>query len=91
MPPKPARERRRGGGEPNPVGDPLFEALRELRRELAAEAGLPPYVIFHDSTLREMAATRPASRAALGEIGGVGAKKLEAFGDAFLGVIQRAG
>jgi ATP-dependent DNA helicase RecQ len=75
----------------NPVGDPLFEALRELRRELAAEAQLPPYVIFHDATLREMAAMRPASRAELGAINGVGARKLEAYGDAFLGVIRRHG
>jgi len=73
----------------NPVGDPLFEALRELRRELAAEAQLPPYVIFHDATLREMAAMRPTSRAELAEIGGVGARKLEAYGDAFLGVIRQ--
>ena len=75
----------------NPVGDPLFEALRELRRELAAEAQLPPYVIFHDATLREMAALRPTNRAELAEIGGVGARKLEAYGDAFLGVIRRLG
>jgi ATP-dependent DNA helicase RecQ len=73
----------------NPVGDPLFEALRELRRELAAEAQLPPYVIFHDATLREMAMVRPSSRAELGAIGGVGARKLEAYGDSFLAVIRR--
>ena len=88
-PPKSERRRQRDRRAANPVGDPLFEALRELRRELAAEAGLPPYVIFHDATLREMAATRPASLAQLGEIGGVGAKKLEAYGDAFLQVIRR--
>jgi ATP-dependent DNA helicase RecQ len=89
VPPKSERQRRRRGegGAANPVGDPLFEALRELRRQLAAEAGLPPYVIFHDSTLREMAAVRPASLAELGAIGGVGARKLEAYGDAFLRVI----
>jgi ATP-dependent DNA helicase RecQ len=75
----------------NPTGDPLFEALRELRRELAAEAQLPPYVIFHDATLREMAAVRPSSRAALGAINGVGARKLEAYGDSFLSVIRRHG
>ncbi len=72
----------------NPVGDPLFDALRALRRDLAGEAGVPPYVIFHDATLREMAARRPASRAALGEIGGVGVRKLEAHGEAFLRVIR---
>lgn len=90
----PRRERTRKGRRErsagvNPLGDPLFEALRALRRDLAAEAGVPPYVIFHDSTLREMAETRPASLAALGELGGVGTRKLEAYGDAFLAVIRQ--
>lgn len=89
----PARQRRRRGSSgrdssPNPVGDPLFDALRELRRELAEEGQVPPYVIFHDATLREFAARRPGSRAEMGEISGVGAKKLEAYGDAFLAVIR---
>ena len=53
-----AQARRRGATE-RPA-DPLFDALREARRALAAEAGVPPYVIFHDSTLREIAAARPA-------------------------------
>jgi ATP-dependent DNA helicase RecQ len=91
-PPKSERAERKARNQAaNPVGDPLFEALRELRRELAAEAQLPPYVIFHDSTLREMAAARPATLAELGEIGGVGARKLEAYGDSFLAVIRRLG
>jgi ATP-dependent DNA helicase RecQ len=65
------RRRRRGRSAArrervNPVGDPLFEALRTLRRELAAEAQVPPYVIFHDATLREMASTRPAIAGAAG-------------------------
>ncbi len=82
--------RRRRGGEavPNPVGEPLFEALRALRRELAQEAGVPPYVIFHDSVLRDMAARRPTTQQDLGAIGGVGARKLEAYGDRFLEVIR---
>jgi ATP-dependent DNA helicase RecQ len=88
--PKTSGERRRREGI-NPVGDPLFEALRALRRELAAEAQVPPYVIFHDATLREMAATRPATPSELGEIPGVGARKLEAYGEAFLTAIRRAG
>jgi len=76
------------GPAANPVGDVLFDALRALRRELAQEAGVPPYVVFHDSVLREMAAKRPASRDDLGRIGGVGTRKLEAYGDAFLAVIR---
>ena len=64
-------------------------ALRELRRELAQEGQVPPYVIFHDATLREMARFRPSSLAELGNLSGVGAKKLDAYGDAFLQVIRR--
>ena len=92
LPPKTERKGRKPrstAGEVNPVGDPLFEALRALRRDLAAQAQVPPYVIFHDATLREMAAQRPASLADMGRIGGVGARKLEAWGDAFLEVIRQ--
>jgi ATP-dependent DNA helicase RecQ len=88
--PAPTRKERRRREGINPVGDPLFDALRALRRELAAEAQVPPYVIFHDATLREMAATRPDSLAELGAIPGIGARKLEAYGDAFLDLIRRA-
>ena len=92
VPPK--RERRRRGGAAtggtNPVGDPLFEALRDKRRELAKEASVPPYVIFHDSVLRAMAELKPGTRAALGTISGVGERKLDAYGDAFLQVIREA-
>ena len=89
IPPKRERRRKRGREE-NPVGDPLFEALRARRRELAEEAGVPPYVIFHDSTLREMALAKPGTLAALGNITGVGARKLEAYGDAFLSALRRS-
>jgi ATP-dependent DNA helicase RecQ len=77
-----------GAGAANPIGDPLFDALRSVRRELAAEANVPPYVIFHDAVLRAMAIERPATLDAMGTIPGVGAKKLEAWGDAFLSVIR---
>ena len=77
-------------GVANPVGDPLFEALRAKRRELAEEAGVPPYVVFHDATLREMAALRPANMQELSQISGVGSRKLDAYGAAFLGVIQQS-
>jgi ATP-dependent DNA helicase RecQ len=89
VPPTTRKERRRGaGGGDNPVGDPLFEALRAKRRELASEAGVPPYVIFHDSVLRDMAGLKPGSLRALGELPGVGARKLDQWGEAFLGVIE---
>ena len=84
-----SRERRAAPAASNPIGDPLFDALRELRRQLASDAGVPPYVIFHDSTLREMATQRPATLAAIGEVGGVGMRKLEAYGDAFLAAIRQ--
>jgi len=85
-PARPRRARTRGAVA-NPVGDPLFEALRELRRTLAREAGVPPYVIFHDSTLRELAAQRPRSDAELSHIGGIGIRKRESYGQAFLDLI----
>ncbi|MFS0738002.1 DNA helicase RecQ [Sphingomonas sp. 1P06PA] len=87
----PRRERRRRGSDGvEHAHDPLFDALRARRRELAQKAGVPPYVIFHDSTLREMAAHRPETLHGLGQISGVGARKLEAFGDAFLQVLRDA-
>ena len=91
VPPK--RERRRRGAAPtlaDPADNPLFEALRERRRTLAKEAGVPPYVIFHDSVLRDIAARRPASRVELALLSGIGARKLDAYGDAFLQVVRES-
>ena len=68
----------------------MFDALREARRAIAAEASVPPYVIFHDSTLREMAEAKPVSLSALGRISGVGAAKLERYGEAFLEALNQA-
>jgi ATP-dependent DNA helicase RecQ len=65
----------------------LFQALREWRREQARSQGVPPYVVFHDRTLAEIAAARPASLDDLAGIGGVGRAKLERYGEAVLGVI----
>ncbi len=66
----------------------LWEALRERRRQLAEEQGVPPYVIFHDRTLQEMCLTLPADAGAFGQISGVGERKLEKYGTEFLQVIQ---
>ncbi len=85
----PKREKRsKRNAVANPVGDPIFEALRAKRRDLAAEAGVPPYVIFHDATLREMATIRPKSLRDMALVNGVGARKLDAYGAAFLEVIK---
>ncbi|WP_417322080.1 DNA helicase RecQ [Erythrobacter aureus] len=87
VPPKRSRGRR-ADATPNPIGDPLFEALRALRKEVAEEAQVPPYVVFHDSTLREMTSARPETLAQLGRLPGIGAKKLEAYGEQFLRAIR---
>ena len=62
--------------------------LRDVRLHLARERGVPPYVIFHDTTLRDMADRRPATMDDLHGIYGVGAKKAADFGDAFLDAIR---
>ncbi|MBG8553850.1 DNA helicase RecQ [Hymenobacter guriensis] len=62
----------------------LFEALRALRKRIADEQGVPPYVIFTDSTLQEMAVERPVNRTAMLAISGVGMKKFETYGEAFI-------
>jgi ATP-dependent DNA helicase RecQ len=88
-PPEKKRGGARDGASANPMGDPLFEALRAERKRIATEQGIPPYVVFHDSVLREFAAERPQTPTELGRISGVGAKKLIAFGDQFLDVIRQ--
>ncbi|MGM0678165.1 MAG: DNA helicase RecQ [Pseudomonadota bacterium] len=85
------REPRRtaAAGLDSPEDQRLFEALRTCRRRLADEQGVPPYVVFHDATLMEMAEMRPESLRAMAAISGVGERKLEAYGDEFLEVILR--
>jgi ATP-dependent DNA helicase RecQ len=85
---KPNRSRRAAIEAVATAHDPLFDALRDCRRDLARAAGLPPYVIFHDTTLREMASRKPETLDALAQISGVGGRKLEAYGKAFLRVLQ---
>jgi ATP-dependent DNA helicase RecQ len=71
--------------------DPLWLALKAKRMELAKEQGVPPYVIFHDSTLLEIHTQKPASLSAMSRITGVGQAKLERYGDEFLAVLEDAG
>jgi ATP-dependent DNA helicase RecQ len=65
----------------------LFTALRQKRLEIARAQNVPPYVIFHDRTLIELAAARPASRSEMADVPGVGQAKLDRYGPAFLSVI----
>jgi ATP-dependent DNA helicase RecQ len=78
-----AREAFAGANE-----DPLWLALKAKRMELAREQGVPPYVIFHDSTLLEILNQRPGSLTELGRISGVGQAKLTRYGDDFLKVVE---
>lgn len=68
--------------------DTLFEQLRELRTDLAADAGVPPYVVFSDSTLKELSQVRPTNRLEMLQIKGVGQSKLDKYGEAFLKVLN---
>ncbi len=74
--------------EPDAAG--LFEQLRSLRLEISKELGVPPYVVFHDKTLREMAALKPSTRAELLRVSGVGERKAERYGARFLEHIRAA-
>ena len=74
---------------PEDIDVTLWEALRDRRRELAEEQGVPPYVIFHDRTLQEMCDALPRSLAQCGRLTGVGDRKLDKYGDAFIQVVER--
>ena len=67
----------------------LWEALRECRRSYAAELGVPPYVVFHDTTLQEMCLRLPQTMEEFSELSGVGERKLERYGPAFVNIINR--
>jgi ATP-dependent DNA helicase RecQ len=70
------------------VDEALLTALKSWRREQARQQGVPPYVVFHDRTLVELAAQQPATLEALGRIGGIGTAKLTRYGEALLGVLS---
>jgi superfamily II DNA helicase RecQ len=71
-----------------PMDDALFERLRSWRKETAREAGVPPYVVAHDSLLRDIATVRPQTESQLIQIKGMGPKKLDKYGAAILVVVM---
>jgi ATP-dependent DNA helicase RecQ len=91
---KPARSRKASaapaasGSTAGVVDHELFEALRTLRKKLADENGLPPYIIFHDASLREMAQRKPVTIADFATIPGVGQTKLLRYGEPFIDLIR---
>ena len=91
MKPPSSKKRSRSGVRDTftaPIDSDLFDALREVRTRLARERGVPPYVIFHDTTLRDMEEKRPKTIDDLHEVYGVGVRKAADFGDAFLDAIR---
>src|SRR5262245_21224122 len=85
---RPRRSKKANGADGGfPAGGALFEALRAKRLALAKAQGVPPYVIFHDSTLIAMAATKPRDLNALAQVHGVGEAKLTRYGAEFLATI----
>ncbi len=88
---RPARRARVETESWDGVDRALFEELRALRLEIARSRGVPPYVVFHDTTLREMARAKPSTMEALLAVYGVGARKAEDLGERFLAVIAGSG
>ncbi|WP_107660854.1 DNA helicase RecQ [Nocardia suismassiliense] len=89
-PTKPARAAKAGkaaAAEMAPADVPVFEKLREWRAATSKEQGVPAYVVFHDATLREIAARKPTSLAELGTVTGVGENKLAKYGEGVLEVL----
>jgi len=85
---KPAKRPRKGRGTITDYDEGMFDRLRQRRKELADEAGMPPYIIFSDATLAEMSVEKPQSQEELLLINGVGQTKLKRYGDEFLAVLR---
>ena len=86
--PIPAKKQAKRGREGLPYDEALFQELRELRKRLADEQQVPPFVVFSDATLVEMAARRPTNAEELAQISGVGKHKLGRYGPVFLQLLQ---
>src|SRR5690606_22892207 len=94
LPRRKQRERNRATGtaatpaiELSPAEQPLFDALRDLRTRLARDQNVPPYVIFHDTTLRGITRQRPTTLDELAQVGGIGGTKLARYGEQVLEVV----
>jgi len=85
------RERRTAPSPETEVDAAAWEALRRWRRETADAEGVPPYVIFHDATLRALLQTRPTTLEALAEVPGIGRHKLERYGERVLAALAEVG
>lgn len=94
-PVKPAAAKKSGTAAPVTFSDAeslaLWERLRQIRLDLSRGLNVPPYLIFHDRTLKEMVVRRPATHSEMLEISGVGQSKLDRFGDHFMAVIAKKG
>lgn len=84
------RKKNKDRNAPKPASSPLFEALRALRRKLADEENKPPFMIFSDATLHEMARIKPTTMNELHAVSGVGQHKLTHYGEAFLETLNQA-
>jgi ATP-dependent DNA helicase RecQ len=82
--PKAENKRKRSSVALEGIDEDMWEELRLLRKELAEEQGVPPFMVFHDATLAEMAREQPKTLDDLSSISGVGASKLERFGEDFV-------
>jgi len=87
-PAKAARKKSRAASSASYTGNALWEALRTCRKQLADTFNVPPYVIFHDSTLKEMLEQQPTTHVQFLQLTGVGQAKLERYADAFIQVIR---
>jgi ATP-dependent DNA helicase RecQ len=92
LPSRKERDRNVRGSIVVPPADmSLFGALRELRAQLAREQNVPAYVIFHDSTLRNIAEHRPVTLTELAQVGGIGGTKLSRYGERLIELVREQG
>ena len=88
--PKPVTKRRRSKDDAAAVAAPdLYSALRSLRTKIASEEGVPPYVVFSNATLEDMAVKKPHSRQEFLGVSGVGEKKADKYAERFLAVVAQ--